>query len=95
MEMKTLTQQAVGAILVAVTTASFALGQENSSPPQLDLRLYDIVSAASPERIDTDIRKLVSFGTRNTFSDTVSQTRGIGAARRWIVKVQVCYDARC
>jgi len=84
MEMKTLTQKAVGAILAAVTTATFALAQESSSPPQLDLRLYDIVSAASPERIDTDIRKLVSFGTRNTFSDTVSQTRGIGAARRWI-----------
>ena len=84
MEMKTLTQKAVGAILVALTTAPFALAQENSSPPQLDLRLYDIVSAASPERLETDIRKLVSFGTRNTFSDTVSQTRGIGAARRWI-----------
>ena len=27
---------------------------------------------------------LVAFGTRNTLSDTVSETRGIGAARRWI-----------
>jgi len=27
---------------------------------------------------------LVSFGTRNSYSDTVSTTRGIGAARRWI-----------
>jgi len=26
----------------------------------------------------------VSFGTRNTLSDTLSATRGIGAARRWI-----------
>jgi hypothetical protein len=26
----------------------------------------------------------VSFGTRHTMSDTVSDTRGIGAARRWI-----------
>ena len=26
----------------------------------------------------------MSFGTRNTFSDTVSDKRGIGAARRWI-----------
>jgi hypothetical protein len=30
------------------------------------------------------IRKLVGFGTRHTLSDTVSDTRGIGAARRWI-----------
>ena len=29
--------------------------------------------------------KLANFGTRNTFSDTVSNTRGIGAARRWIL----------
>ena len=27
---------------------------------------------------------LANFGTRNTFSDTISNTRGIGAARRWI-----------
>jgi len=25
-----------------------------------------------------------SFGTRNTLSDTTSETRGIGAARRWV-----------
>ena len=37
-----------------------------------------------PERIEDDIQTLVSFGTRNTLSDTLSQTRGIGAARRWI-----------
>ena len=28
--------------------------------------------------------KLVSFGTRHTLSDTISNNRGIGAARRWI-----------
>jgi hypothetical protein len=55
-----------------------------SSPPQMDPRHYDIVSAVSTERIGIDIRRLVSFGTRNTFSDTDSDTRGIGAARRWI-----------
>ncbi len=54
------------------------------SPPQHDPKLYTIANAASPQRLETDIRKLVGFGTRNTFSDTVSATRGIGAARRWI-----------
>jgi len=53
-------------------------------PPQIDTRIYDIVSAASPDRVEADIRMLAGFGTRNTFSDTVSETRGIGAARRWI-----------
>jgi len=55
-----------------------------NSPPQTDLRLYGIVTAVSAERIAADIEQLVSFGTRNTFSDTVSDTYGIGAARRWI-----------
>jgi len=55
-------------------------------PPSADIRLYDIVSAVSADRIEKDIQALVDFGTRNTLSDTVSATRGIGAARRWIKK---------
>lgn len=51
---------------------------------QTNLKLYDIVDKVSEERIKKDIQTLVSFGTRNTFSDTISDTRGIGAARRWI-----------
>ena len=51
---------------------------------QTDSRIYDIINDVSAERIETDIAKLVSFGTRHTLSDTVSETRGIGAARRWI-----------
>ena len=55
-------------------------------PPSSDLRVYNIINSASPERIEKDIRKLANFGTRNTLSDTISETRGIGAARRWIKK---------
>ena len=51
---------------------------------QTDTRIYDIINNVSAERIKTDITKLANFGTRHTLSDTVSQTRGIGAARRWI-----------
>lgn len=51
---------------------------------QTDSRIYDIINAVSADRIKTDITKLASFGTRHTLSDTVSETRGIGAARRWI-----------
>ena len=53
-------------------------------PPQIDTRMYDIIENVSEDRIQKDIEKLVSFGTRHTLSDTVSTTRGIGAARRWI-----------
>jgi hypothetical protein len=43
-----------------------------------------IVREISPQRIHAYIEKLVSFGTRHTMSETGSDTRGIGAARRWI-----------
>jgi len=46
--------------------------------------MYDIINSVSSERIEADITTLVNFGTRHTLSDTVSDTRGIGAARRWI-----------
>ncbi|MBK5214269.1 MAG: M28 family metallopeptidase [Flavobacteriaceae bacterium] len=49
-----------------------------------DGQIYDIINSVSSERIETDITTLANFGTRNTFSDTLSNTRGIGAARRWI-----------
>ncbi len=48
------------------------------------LKLYDIIKAVEADRIEADINTLVGFGTRHTLSDTVSTTRGIGAARRWI-----------
>ncbi|WP_374509808.1 M20/M25/M40 family metallo-hydrolase [Niveibacterium sp.] len=49
----------------------------------------DAVIARVLERIDArqiaaDIRALAAFGTRHTMSETASETRGIGAARRWI-----------
>ncbi len=51
---------------------------------QTDSRIYDIINAVSAERIESDITTLANFGTRHTLSDTISETRGIGAARRWI-----------
>ncbi len=72
-------------LLVVTLFATTVLPAQNTSvPPQIDPRLYNIATAPSPERIEADIRKLVSFGTRNTLSDTTSATRGIGAARRWL-----------
>lgn len=51
---------------------------------QSDPKVYTIIDSISAYRIEKDIRTLANFGTRNTFSDTISNTRGIGAARRWI-----------
>ncbi|MCK0131801.1 M28 family peptidase [Flavobacteriaceae bacterium F08102] len=46
--------------------------------------LTNIAEAPSAYRIKKDVQTLVNFGTRHTLSDTLSKTRGIGAARRWI-----------
>src|SRR5438270_1039228 len=43
-----------------------------------------VLSEISAKNIEATVRKLVSFGTRHTLSDAESETRGIGAARRWI-----------
>ena len=55
-----------------------------SSFSQTNQKIYDIINAVSAERIKQDVKTLADFGTRHTLSDTLSQTRGIGAARRWI-----------
>ncbi len=49
-----------------------------------DTRIRRLQAAVSADRIRADIERLVGFGTRHTLSDTQSETRGIGAARRWI-----------
>jgi hypothetical protein len=63
------------ALVLFVYTASLA---------QTDPRLYEIINTVSAKNMEADITTLANFGTRNTFSDTISTTRGIGAARRWI-----------
>jgi hypothetical protein len=50
------------------------------------------VSAARIRQTDS---ALVSFGTRNTMSDTVSDTRGIGAARRYLYHELRAYSRDC
>ena len=51
-----------------------------------DKVIFNIISDISEERIKDDIVTLANFGTRHTLSDTLSNERGIGAARRWIKK---------
>lgn len=53
---------------------------------QTDQRIYEIIESVDADRIKKDVQELVDFGTRHTLSDTLSATRGIGAARRYIKK---------
>ena len=77
---------AAGLIAGLFATASHAASAPSSGPdlsrrqPQID----KIVAEISSKRIENYVKKLVSFETRHTMSDTTSETTGIGAARRWI-----------
>jgi Zn-dependent M28 family amino/carboxypeptidase len=46
--------------------------------------LHALANAPSEAELRATITRLVGFGTRHTLSDTTSDTRGIGAARRWV-----------
>ena len=65
--------------MLLLINTSVALGQS-----EVDLMLTKIATAPSSKNIENDIKTLVNFGTRHTLSDTISNTRGIGAARRWL-----------
>jgi hypothetical protein len=70
--------------LVVASALISSRGAAQGPPSQENPTIHGIVADVSADRIEADIRKLVGFGTRNTMSDTLSSTRGIGAARRWI-----------
>lgn len=53
-------------------------------PPEEQALLHELASEIRAERMRSDVEKMVSFGTRHTLSETRSETRGIGAARRWV-----------
>jgi hypothetical protein len=65
-----------------------------------DEHIQRLISSISEERLQSIVQKLASFGTRETLSDASSSTRGIGAARQWILdelkrsssKLEVSFD---
>lgn len=62
----------------------FIFQNNNAQTTVSDPEIKKMVSEVSASNMETTIRKLVSFGTRHTLSDTKSNTRGIGAAQRWV-----------
>jgi hypothetical protein len=73
-------------LAVAVGSAAAAPSAPAAAPDlkRQQAQINKIVAEVSPKRIEGYVAKLVSFGTRHTMSETESDTRGIGAARRWI-----------
>lgn len=79
----------------ATDQTNSSAGQEKPSPSRArrsakpgvaarNPQISKIVAEIDPRNIENTIRKLVSFGTRNTLSDQNDPNRGIGAARDWL-----------
>lgn len=50
-----------------------------------DAEIEQMVNQVSADSLQTYIKTLVAFGTRNTLSTQKDPTRGIGAAREWVL----------
>ena len=76
----------VALCLLAVASATASAAHAGDAPPQpkRHAQLTAIARAVSPRSLHEIDAALVGFGTRNSLSDTTSDTRGIGAARRWV-----------
>ena len=79
-------QRTIRTLVLFVIVVTTPVGAK-AAHPDID----KIVKEISATRIESTIRKLVSFETRNSLSETKSETKGIGAARRWIkVELERC-----
>lgn len=74
--MRALSIALAGAILASVPAAA--------QPVDEQALVHRLVSEVRPERLRADVESMVGFGTRHTLSETASETRGVGAARRWV-----------
>jgi hypothetical protein len=79
--------------LLVLSVFTFA---QNSAPAQRpDPEIQKMLREISAKNVEASIRKLVSFGTRNTLSEQDNPTRGIGAARDWIFSEFQRFNGEC
>ena len=74
---------------VALSTPDITIGLTR------DAALAAAIGSISAARIRETVSALVSFGTRHTMSDTLSSTRGIGAARHYLFAKLSGYSNAC
>ena len=74
--------------MIVVLATNVALSQTRPTPrrsaPVRNRTIANVVREIDARNIEATIRKLVSFGTRNTLSEQHDPNRGIGAARDWL-----------
>src|SRR5262245_40181782 len=77
-----------GVLLAGLAAACTMMDQPGPQAPAPPAAVKSALAAIAAEVSETNqrnyIEKMVSFGTRSTISDQTSNTRGIGAARRWV-----------
>lgn len=71
-------------IILMITNVAVAQQSARRSVPVRNRAISNIVREIDARNIEATIRKLVSFGTRNTLSEQNDPKRGIGAARDWL-----------
>jgi len=70
--------------LILFIPVLFVLQASAQTTIKQDTAIEQMVNEVSAKNIEANIRKLVTFKTRHTLSDTTSKTEGSGAARNWI-----------
>lgn len=73
-----------GALMLASCTSMPGAPAGPAASAQVKQALASVSGEVSEASLRGYIEKMVGFGTRHTLSDQVSDTRGIGAARRWV-----------
>jgi len=86
---------AIAAPLAAQRNATAAAVADVTMGLIRDPALAATIAEISAARIRETDSALVSFGTRHTMSDTLSKTRGIGAARRYLFAKLSGYSKAC
>jgi acetylornithine deacetylase/succinyl-diaminopimelate desuccinylase-like protein len=71
-------------LLVAASVTIVSAQTPRRAPAARNRTITNIVREIDARNIEASIRKLVSFGTRNTLSEQNDPNRGIGAARDWL-----------
>lgn len=82
----------LSALLLALVALSTSLNAQQSST---ESEIKKMLAEISAKRLEDDVRKLVSFGTRNTNSTQDDPVRGIGAARDWLYEEFKKISAAC
>ena len=72
-------------ILLAAIITSYFIPSFSQTTINRDPEITGMVKEVNPDSLQSYLKTLVAFGTRNTLSSQTNPTRGIGAARNWVL----------